>query len=130
VTGTFDAVTASGEVNATTVLTTLIVLAIFDPVAVLVDSTVVATALVAQAIFDAVTVANEVNVTTVLTALPVTSIFDPVSATSLNAYLRPVSDTSAAGWESAPTAAQPLWQQVDEVAADDADYIYAMDPNP
>jgi len=48
----------------------------------------------------------------------------------LNAVMRPVSDTFSAGWDSAPTGSQPLWQQVDEVVASDVDYIFAEDPNP
>ncbi len=39
-------------------------------------------------------------------------------------YLRPDGDTDKDGWDSAPTASQPLYQQVDETVASDSDYIF------
>lgn len=35
-------------------------------------------------------------------------------------------DLAATGWDSGPTPAQPLWQQVDETTPDTADYIYPV----
>jgi hypothetical protein len=48
----------------------------------------------------------------------------------IESEIRPVADTAATGWDSAPTASQDLWAQVDEETPSDTDYIYAMDPNP
>ena len=44
--------------------------------------------------------------------------------------IRPVEDTAGVGWDSAPTASQDLWAQLDEVTPSDTDYIFAEDPNP
>lgn len=39
-------------------------------------------------------------------------------------YLRPVSTVSNDGWDSGPITGNPLWDQIDEVMADDDDYIW------
>lgn len=44
--------------------------------------------------------------------------------------IRPIADDAAAFWETAPSASQPLFEQVDEVTPSDTDYVYAEDPNP
>lgn len=44
--------------------------------------------------------------------------------------IRPVADTSGEDWDSAPTASQDLFAQVDEATPSDTDYIYTTDPNP
>ena len=46
------------------------------------------------------------------------------SFTSLEATIQPISDIVSARWESAPTASQTLFSQVDEVTPSDTDYIY------
>ena len=46
------------------------------------------------------------------------------------AVLYPTSDVAGTGWDSAPTAAQDLFAQVDEVVASDTDYMFTEDPNP
>jgi hypothetical protein len=56
--------------------------------------------------------------------------YDELSAGSVETVIRPISDTAATGWDSAPTASQDLFAQVDEVTPSDTDYIYAEDPNP
>lgn len=48
----------------------------------------------------------------------------------LETVVRPVEDIFDDGWDSAPTASQDLWAQVDEETASDTDYIYTTDPNP
>jgi hypothetical protein len=42
--------------------------------------------------------------------------------------IRPIADISAAGWDTAPTASEALWDQLDEFAASDTDYIFAEAP--
>ena len=56
--------------------------------------------------------------------------FRTLVTASLEEIIRPVADSAAAGWDSAPTASQDLWAQVDEVVASDTDYIFVEDPNP
>ena len=41
--------------------------------------------------------------------------------------IRPVSDHAAVGWDTAPTASQTLWSQLDEVTPSDTDYIFSED---
>ncbi len=129
-TGTLDAVTTTGEINATTVLTTLTTTATLDPVTTVndVNAATTLTALSGPVTFDTVSVTADATATP--TVLAATSTLGAVTMTYLNPILRPVGDTAAAGWESAPTGSQDLFAQVDEVAASDTDYIYAENPNP
>jgi len=64
---------------------------------------------------------------------------DPVGVTDLaiddftpglavEVKIRPVSDVTVAGWDTAPTASQPLWEQLDEETPSDTDYIFAETP--
>jgi hypothetical protein len=47
-----------------------------------------------------------------------------VSFTRSLVAARPDADNDKAGWDSAPTGGQDLYLQIDEVAADDADYMF------
>ena len=49
---------------------------------------------------------------------------------TVETVIRPIADTAATGWDSAPTGSQSLWSQVDEAVTSDTDYIYTTDPNP
>jgi len=49
---------------------------------------------------------------------------------TVETVIRPIADTAGTGWDTAPTASQSLYAQVDEETASDTDYIYATDPNP
>ena len=49
---------------------------------------------------------------------------------ALESEVYPVDDVYPAGWDTAPTASQDLYAQVDETTASDTDYIYATDPSP
>lgn len=60
-------------------------------------------------------------------AVGVADVVTPLSGLEL---IRPVGDDAAAFWDSAPTASQALYAQVDEVTPSDTDYIFAEDPNP
>ena len=81
--------------------------------------------------FDPVIVVGTVDITPGLTTQLV-STFAPVVALTLGTLTetRPVSDVLTAGWDSAPTASQALWEQVNEVTPSDVDYIFAEDSNP
>jgi len=83
-----------------------------------------------------VTVTDPVGVTddTLRVAPAVRSVTDPVAVTDttigslLFEVVRPASDVSTAGWDTAPTGSQPLWEQLDEAVASDTDYIFAEAP--
>lgn len=62
-----------------------------------------------------------------LRALIVVNLNKPFQA-SLETVVRPVSDVAAAGWDTAPTASQPLWDQLDEASPSDTDYIFTETP--
>lgn len=52
---------------------------------------------------------------------------DLVVPPTVETEIRPVSDISA-GWDTAPTGSQPLWEQLDEETPSDTDYIFTVTP--
>jgi len=79
-----------------------------------------------------VTAVGEVNATATASAVPLTVGVPSVVASGgeVQTVIRPISDTTGTGWDSAPTGSQALYLQVDEAVASDTDYIYTTDPNP
>ena len=132
VTGGFPS--ASATSSASTTLTALPVQAAFPTVATAsnVNATAGLTALLAAGTFPAAVATGVVNDTATLTVLPVAGSFPSAVADgdTVETVIRPIADTTGTGWDSAPVGSQDLWAQVDEILANDTDYIYATDPNP